>query len=226
MRVTYKSGLDSLLPSTLPVKRARDSRSEWNCIPLRRLKMSDSNRASASQAQRASHYTTFSSATPTGIEPVPPDRQSGVLTVILWSYFPQADRRIPARLPQCILFLSTLNCDSIYNHDFIHGHIQDGCQDYQVVNGWHGSSVDPLVDRLRSRKTEDHLHISYRQSSRDTQPVDVLSGCDSVNKWQLQLIAPPVFRQSRHRQGRLYCLILIQFLNEIFRYSIRVFYLP
>ena len=206
VRVTYKSGQDSLLPSTLPMKRAPDSRSECNCIPLRRLKMSDSNRASASQAQRASHYTTFSSATPTGIEP-------GL-------------RSTPARLPQCILFLSTLNCDSIYNHDFIHGHIQDGCQDYQVVNGWHGSSVDPLVDRLRSRKTEDHLHISYRQSSRDTQPVDVLSGCDSVNKWQLQLIAPPVFRQSRHRQGRLYCLILIQFLNEIFRYSIRVFYLP
>ena len=48
--------------------------------------MSDSNRSSASQAQRATLYTTFSSATPTGIEPVLPERQSGVLTAILWGY--------------------------------------------------------------------------------------------------------------------------------------------
>ena len=48
--------------------------------------MSDSNRSSASQAQRATLYTTFSSATPTGIEPVLPERQSGVLAAILWGY--------------------------------------------------------------------------------------------------------------------------------------------
>ena len=48
--------------------------------------MSDSNRSSASQAQRATLYTTFSSATPTGIEPVLPERQSGVLTAILCGY--------------------------------------------------------------------------------------------------------------------------------------------
>lgn len=32
------------------------------------------------------HYTTFSMTIPTGIEPVPPERQSGVLTAILWDY--------------------------------------------------------------------------------------------------------------------------------------------
>ena len=34
----------------------------------------------------ACSLNTSFSATPTGIEPAPPERQSGVLTVILWSY--------------------------------------------------------------------------------------------------------------------------------------------
>ena len=61
--------------------------------------MSDSNRSSASQAQRATLYTTFSSATPTGIEPVLPERQSGVLAAILWGYVLAGRQRRQTKRP-------------------------------------------------------------------------------------------------------------------------------
>ena len=48
------------------------------------------------------HYTTILLTAPTGIEPVPSDRQSGVLTSILWSY-------VPARAGECINMISQIS---------------------------------------------------------------------------------------------------------------------
>lgn len=72
-------------------------------------------------------------------EPAPPDRQSGVLTVILWSYVSCTGRRIPARLLFNMQTFSSANSyrDGIYHYDLVQSHIQHSCQYDQVVNGRH-----------------------------------------------------------------------------------------
>ena len=113
------------------------------------MKTSDSNRSSASQAQRAAITPRSQEATPAGIEPAPPDRQSGVLTVILWSYVSCTGRRIPARLLFNMQTFSSANSyrDGIYHYDLVQSHIQHSCQYDQVANGRHCRTPEPFVDK-------------------------------------------------------------------------------
>ena len=67
-------------------------RLEWYSVPLtREARTGNRTRIICLEGRCAGHYTTFSKAAPTGIEPVSPDRQSGILTSILWSYDPARD---------------------------------------------------------------------------------------------------------------------------------------
>ena len=87
------------------------------------------------------------------------------------------------------LYLSALHGCGLHDDNLVQSHAQHCGQDHQVVDGRHGRSVDPLVDRLRSREPEDHLHILYGQAGCVPQPVDVLPGRDSVNEWNIGNIA-------------------------------------
>ena len=57
------------------------------------------------------------------------------------------------------MYLPALLGDDIYNNNLIHSYAQHCGQNDQVVDGGHCSPVDPLVDRLRGRKSENHLHV-------------------------------------------------------------------
>ena len=85
-------------------------------------------------------------------------------------------------------YLAALSCESINHDDIIDRYSQHRSQDDHVVDGRHGCSVDPLVDRLRSCETEDHLHILYGHSGLDSQSVDVRSGCGCIYEWHIHHI--------------------------------------
>ena len=108
-----------------------------------------------------------------------------------------ADRQIPARLQKLfvIVFIRTSRLRSPQQRSHPESRPvwrpgSPGCRSS-------GCSVDPLVDRLRCRETEYHLHILYGHAGCNSQPVDLPSGRDNVNEWDLHHIAPPMFRQRR-----------------------------
>jgi len=66
--------------------------------------------------------------------------------------------------------------------------------------------VDPLVDRLRCRESEDLLHITHSHSCPDTHTVDVLSGSDSVDHRENHLPHLLYSGSAGTQEGRSFCL--------------------
>ena len=107
-----------------------------------------------------------------------------VINNLLWRCRPGAE---PAAYYKHF-YLAALSCESINHDDIIDRYSQHRSQDDHVVDGRHGCSVDPLVDRLRSCETEDHLHILYGHSGLDSQSVNVRSGCGCIYEWHIHHI--------------------------------------
>lgn len=121
--------------------------------------------------------------------------------------FLYADRLVPARVILFIkLSLAALDIDRVNGNDFVYRNIEHCSKDHHVVDRRHGCSVDPLVDRLRCRESEDLLHITHSHSCPDTHTVDDLSGSDSVDHRENHLPHLLYSGSAGTQEGRSFCL--------------------
>ena len=80
-----------------------------------------------------------------------------------------------------LIVLTVAGLVTISHEDLVDGDSEHRSKDHKVVDRWERVTILPLVDRLWVGESEYSLEISYRDTSRLTECLDVLSCCLKVD---------------------------------------------